>query len=160
MEEIKKWTLLISAVAVISGVLLSVLPEGKLKKAYKTLTGVILVYAFLYPLVSGHYIGFTMNEFLSDNYEISENIDKYALSAIISSAQKAIKELIESELEKKSIESKVTVQCTESGGEIKVTSVSFLDDLSDTIKSKVIDICLSFGIDKDIIKFTGESDEQ
>lgn len=160
MEEIKKWSLLISAVAVISGVLLSVLPEGKLKKAYKTLTGVILVYAFLYPVVSGHYVNFTVSEFLSDNYEISENIDKYALSAVIGSAQKAIKELIENELEKKSISSKVTVECTEKDGEVKIASVSFLDNLSEEEKDEVIDICLSLGIDEKIVKFTGERNEQ
>lgn len=155
MESVKKWTLLISAVAVVSGILLSVLPEGKLKKAYKTLTGVILVYAFFYPVVSGYYVDFSVKDFLSDNYEISENIDKYALSAVISSAQKAIRELLEDELQKKNIHSSITVECGESEGEIKIISVSFSDLLTKEEKNEVIDICINFGIDEDIIKFIG-----
>lgn len=160
MDSIKKWTLLISAVAVISGILLSVLPEGKLKGAYKALTGVILLYAFLYPMLSGNTIDFNVDDFLSDNYEISENIDKYALSAVISSAEKAIKELIDEEIKKNNINCEIKVQCSEEKGEIIIDSLCFTGTLTKEEKTQVINIAKSLGFREDAIIFIGESDEQ
>lgn len=160
MDSIKKWTLLISAVAVISGILLSVLPEGKLKGAYKALTGVILLYAFLYPMLSGNTIDFDVADFLSDNYEISENIDKYALSAVISSAEKAIKELLEGEIKKNNINCEIKVQCSEENGEILIDSLCFTGTLAKEEKTQVINIAKSLGFREDAIIFIGESDEQ
>lgn len=160
MDSIKKWTLLISSVAVISGILLSVLPEGKLKGAYKTLTGMIILYAFLYPMLSGNTIDFNVDNFLLDNYEISENIDKYALTAVISSAEKAVKELLDEEIKKKNINCEIKVQCSEEKGEIIIDSLSLTGILTKEEKTQVINIAKSLGFSEDKIIFTGESDEQ
>lgn len=160
MDKIKRWTLIISAVSVVSGILTWILPEGKLKGAYKTLCAVVIVYAFLYPIASNSRVDFSVSEFLIDNYEVSEKVDKYALSALIGSAENAIEELLSEEIKSMDIDCKVKASCMEENGEIKVSALTFIGTLSKQQISDVTSLAVSLGFDKDIIAFTGENDEQ
>ena len=90
MDEVKKWAITISGVSILSGIISSLLPEDSYKKLFRFIAGVFLLYAVLQPLFGRNSIDFNIGDYLSDNYEVSDNIDKYAKSAMLSSAEKAI----------------------------------------------------------------------
>lgn len=160
MDKVKQWVLLISAVSIVSGVLISLLPKGKLKGAYKSLVGVVLVYAFLYPFLDIKSLDISIDEYLSNNYEVSENIDKYALSAMISSAEKAIEDIVKDELEKMNIKYGVKAECTLNESEIKLEALNFEGSLEEDEKELIINAMKKLGFDKGVISFTGEKDEE
>lgn len=51
MDKLQLWCKGFSAVTIISGVLLALLPSGKLTSSFKTLTAIILTVMFVSPLV-------------------------------------------------------------------------------------------------------------
>lgn len=160
MEKIKQWAILVSAVSIVSGVLISLLPKGKLKAAYKSLVGVIMVYALLSPIFGTKGLDFSVDEYLSNNYEISENIDNYALSAMISSAEKAIVDILKDELSEKNIIADVEAKCVLENDEIKLESIVFYGEFSENHKEVIISLAEKLGFEKQTISFTGESNEK
>lgn len=160
MERIKQWAILVSAVSIVSGVLISLLPKGKLKAAYKSLVGVIMVYALLSPIFGTKGLDFSVEEYLSNNYEVSENVDKYALSAMISSAEKAIEGLLDDELRKNNLIADVEVKCVLEDDAIKPESIVFNGTLSENDKKAIMQFSEELGFEKQTISFTGESDEK
>lgn len=160
MEKIKQWAILVSAVSIVSGVLISLLPKGKLKAAYKSLVGVIMVYALLSPIFGTKGLDFSVDEYLSNNYEVSENIDNYALSAMISSAEKAIVNILKDELSEKNIIADVEAKCILENGEIKLESIVFYGEFSENHKEVIISLAEKLGFEKQTISFTGESNEK
>ena len=103
MNEIRQWVLTISAVSIISGILISLVPKSSHKNLYKTITGLVLVYTFFQPFIDSKDIDFNINDYLFYNYSVSENADKYAQASIIRSAEKAIEEILieEEEMEER-----------------------------------------------------------
>lgn len=160
MEKIKQWAILVSAVSIVSGVLISLLPKGKLKAAYKSLVGVIMVYALLSPIFGTKGLDFSVDEYLSNNYEVSENIDNYALSAMISSAEKAIVNILKDELSEKNIIADVEAKCILENDEIKLESIVFYGEFSENHKEVIISLAEKLGFEKQTISFTGESNEK
>lgn len=156
MDKIKQWTLTVSAVSVVSGILLSILPGNKLKSAYKTLVSILLVYAFMLPVISSFSIDFNIKDYLKDNYKVSEHLDKYALKNALSSAEKAVEKTLHEHFNAKGIECNFSVSCSISDGEIVLSSISVSsNEEADTIISMLDEI----GFDKNIIKIKGEQDE-
>ena len=93
MDEVKKWAVTVSAVSIISGVVSSLLPNNTYKNLFRFVAGVVLVYAVLQPLIGRNSIDFNIGDFLKENYEVSENIDKYAQNAMVDSSEKAIEDM-------------------------------------------------------------------
>ena len=73
MDKIRQWTLTISAVSVISGVLVSLMPKCSNKNLYKVISVIILIYAFMQPFTGTMGINFNLTDYLSDNY-LNKNI--------------------------------------------------------------------------------------
>lgn len=151
--------MVISAVSVLSGVLLSVVPTGKLKIAYKSLISVILVYTFLLGVIEFNSIDFNAEEYIKDNYKVSENLDRYAIDSMISSAEKAIEGLLDDYAEKSDIECMFKVVCAEEDGNIVVNEIS-VSDCTEADASKIYDLITALGFEKNIISISGESNEQ
>lgn len=160
MEKIKQWAILVSAVSIVSGVLISLLPKGKLKAAYKSFVGVIMVYALLSPIFGTKGLDFSVDEYLSNNYEVSENIDNYALSSMISSAEKAIVDILKDELSEKNIIADVEAKCVLENDEIKLESIVFYGEFSENHKEVIMSLSEKLGFEKQTISFTGESNEK
>ncbi len=147
---------MISAVCIFSGVLLSVVPKGKLKSAYKTLASILLVYTFLYPLFDSSNVYFNISDYLSDNYQVSENLDKYALSSMIYSAENAIEKLLTESLKQSDFSCEISAECSFSSDEIIVDRLNITGEYNNEQKSKIKQIITDFGFNSDIIKFSGE----
>lgn len=156
MNEIRQWVLTISAVSIISGILISLVPKSSYKNLYKTIIGLVLVYTFLQPFIDSKDIDFNINDYLFDNYSVSENADKYAQASIIRSAEKAIEEILIEESEALKIECTFKCSCKIKNEEIIVEqiSVKFKTDKED--KKSIEELTEKLGFDKTVLVFEGE----
>ena len=60
MDKINNWALTVSAVSVISGLLLYIVPKSSQKKYFRVIVTIILVYASFLPFVSAEGIDFNI----------------------------------------------------------------------------------------------------
>lgn len=156
MDYIKQWVTTISAVSIISGVLISLVPKSTHKTLYKSLTAIILVYAILQPFTSAKKSEINIDDYLAENYEVSNNIDEYALYSVIDSAEKAIENLFIEEAEKVNIHCNVTCSCEVKKNEIAVRKLIISPKQSKESIQSIYDIAQSLGIDTKVIVFEGE----
>ena len=159
MDKISQWTLAVSAVSAICGVLVSLLPKSSNKNLYKVITVIILIYAFLQPFIGTKGIDFNISDFISDNYSVSGDIDKYALSSILNSAEKAIEELFYEEAQKFNIDCKFKCECIISDEKISVEKIIIDTKLNESEINQIEDIAKSLGLERNIIYYMGEDDE-
>lgn len=130
MENIKSLLTLVSALSVLCGAALSLVPESKLKKAYSSLTAIVLLFAVISPLTDTAGISETLKEILNSGYEYEEQIsEKYNGSvedAFERGVEKALKEaLAEAEIEIQS----VSAECKAKQEEVVISSVTVVGDL-------------------------------
>ena len=156
MDKIRQWAILISSVTIISGVLVSLLPKGSHKNLYKTIIGIVILYAFIQPVMGGNDIDFKVSDFLIDNYGVSENIDKYALLSMVSSAERAIENLLSEEAIKNNIECSFTCKCKVENEQIVVDEIT-VKNLKAEDYQRIKDVVRALGLSENIIKFTGEN---
>ena len=156
MNEIRQWVLTISAVSIISGILISLVPKSSYKNLYKTITGLVLVYTFLQPFIDSKDIDFNINDYLFDNYSVSENADKYAQASIIRSAEKAIEEILIEESEALEIECSFKCSCKIKGEELIVEQISVKSKSYKLDKNSIEELAEKFGFDKTVLVFEGE----
>ena len=156
MEEIRQWVLTISAVSIISGVLISALPKSSHKNLFKTITGIVLLYSAITPIIGADGIDFNIEDYLLDNYSVSENIDKFALSSVVDSAEKAIEDILLEEVENSGIECGFTCECAVENDKILLIKIEVTPKLSEDDMNKIIIIAENFGFDKNVITFEGE----
>ena len=99
MDNIKQWVVTLSAISIISGVLISLLPKSSHKTLYKSLSAIIMVYAVLQPLTYTKKLQLNIDDYLYENYSISNSLDDYAISSVVDSAETAIENLFIEEAE-------------------------------------------------------------
>lgn len=156
MNEIKQWATMISSVSVISGVLICVLPKSSHKNLFKTITGIVLLYAVITPIIGADGIDFNIEDYLKDNYSVSESIDKYALSSVVDSAEKAIEEILLKEAQRVNIPCSFICECDVEDDKIVLTALTVTPELSDENMKIIEEFAVSLGFDKSIISFEGE----
>lgn len=159
MDKIRQWTLAVSAISILSGILTSILPDNGYKKYFKVVSGIILIYAIIQPLSGSNGFDFKIDDFLKDNYMVSEEIDKYAVSSMINSAERAIEDLFYDKAEENNINCEFKCTCFLYNNQISVKNIKVISDISEYDKSLIEDWIISFGFDKSILFFAGEDDE-
>ncbi len=159
MNEIRQWTLTVSAVSIMSGILNCLLPKSMQKNIFKVVAGIVIIYAFLEPLTGVNRLDFKVNDFLKDNYQVSENIDKYAVNSMINSAEKAIEDLLFEKAEENNIDCKFECKCILTENQIIVSQITVSPRLSQNEKTLIESWSESYGFDKSIIIFEGEDSE-
>ena len=159
MDKIRQWTLTLSAISIISGLILVILPQGTNKKLFKVIVSVIMIYAALQPIIGMEGIDFNIGDYLKDNYRVSENIDKYALSAMINSAEKAIENLLAEKAEEMNLNFTFSCVCSEADGEISVEKIIVSPKADENEKEIIESIIESLGFDKSIIIYEVEGNE-
>lgn len=156
MDKLKQWTIMISTVAIISGILSLILPERKMKAAYKILVGTLLVYAFVYPLMKPGALKIDINGFLSDNYAVSESYDKYALSAATASANRAIEEILASHCQQSDINARFKAECILEDDRSYINKIEAIGSFTDESRRKITEIAEGLGLNKEILIFSEE----
>ena len=159
MDKIKLWALTVSTVSIISGVILSLLPKNAYKKYYKFIVGIMLVYTFLQPIIGKNSIDFDITDYLKDNYEVSDNIDKYAQSAMVDSAEKAIEAMFTEFADKNSIDCKIRCKCRINNRKITVDKIYIINSLSEEKTILIEEFAVSAGFDESILIYMGDNIE-
>jgi hypothetical protein len=159
IEKISQWALTLSGVSIVSGILLILLPQNSHKKMFRAIITVIMIYAALQPFVGTNAFDFNISDFIKDNYEISEDIDKYALSGMLRSAEKAIEDILCEQAQAQNIKADFRCKCEENDGEIAVKDIYVSGNYNDDSKADIENIIISLGFDKSIIIFEGDIDE-
>lgn len=159
MDNDKTWILTISMVAVISGIIESLLPDRKYKKLFRFATCIVLLYVFLQPIMGNNSINFHIEDYLHDNYEVSENIDKLAQDAMVGSAEKAIEDMFIDFADKNNIEFNVQCKCTINDNEIKIDNIYIFNCTPKESEDMVINFAVNSGFNNNQLNFQGETDE-
>ena len=157
MDELKRWAITVSSVAIFSGVLLTLIPGEKLKSAYKTLISILLVYVLMLPFISSYSFDFSIRDFLKENYAIKDDLDKYSLRNTVLSAQKAVSQVLEDYFASENMQCDFDVECILEDNEIKVEKILARSEMS---KDKIINEICKLGFSEEIIEFIGEADDQ
>ncbi|MGN0485620.1 MAG: hypothetical protein ACI4GB_00120 [Acutalibacteraceae bacterium] len=160
MDKVEKWCLMICAVSVFSGILISVIPDGRIKNAFRVLTSLILLYSILSPLFGISAGDIDFEGVFRTQQEKEEELRSYSAEAAAEAAGKAISETIV----KKCAERGLIITCetvceiTESAAEIKIVTVYSAD--TDAKKEILRKICGELEISDQVLRFVGDEDEQ
>ena len=103
MSDMKQWAVNLSVISILSGLLLALLPQSTHKKVFKVVVSILLIYASILPFIGSKSIDFNLSDYMKDNYQVSENTDKYALSAIVRSAEKTIENILTEKAESENL---------------------------------------------------------
>ncbi|MBO5936062.1 MAG: hypothetical protein J6Q79_00435 [Clostridia bacterium] len=156
MDKIRQWTLSVCAVSIISGLLMSVLPKSSQKSFCKVIVSVMMLYTVMHPVISSNGIDFSIDDFLSDNYQLSETYDKYARSAMIKSAEKAIADTLKNKAYELGIDCNFTCECIEENEQITVTRITVAKCNDADSKDKITGMIYDSGFKETDIVFEGE----
>ena len=159
MDINKSWIVTISMISIISGIIESLLPDRKYKKLFRFVAATVLLYVFLQPVMGNKIINFNINDYLSDNYEVSESIDKFAQNAIVDSAEKAIEDMFLDFAGDNSITCKVKCKCSVVDNKIMVDNIYVSDCATKESEELIIDFAFNSGFDKSQLIFQGENYE-
>ena len=156
MDEVKKWAITVSAVSIISGVVASLLPDNSYKNLFRFVAGVVLVYAVLQPLIGKNSIDFDINEYIKENYEVSKIIDKYARSAMLDSAEKAIEDLLLDFAKKNDTDLKLNCKCEVQDGNIVINEIKVITCIPKENLSIIKQFAIESGFDESVLVYAGD----
>lgn len=159
MEKIRQWTIMVSSVAVVSGVLVALLPKSSHKNLYKVMVSIVMTYALLLPLTETYDFEFNISDYLHDNYAVSENIDKYAQNTLLGSAEKTINGILVDEATKVDISCEFITECELIDSNVEVIRITVKNVADQNEKSKIFEMIVALGFDEKIIVFAGEEYE-
>lgn len=159
MEKIRQWTIMLSSVAVVSGVLVALLPKSSHKNLYKVIVSIVLIYALLLPLTEAYDFDFNISDYLRDNYAVSENIDMYAQNTLLRSAEKTINDILSDEALKADISCEFITECEVIDSNVEVIRITVHNVADESKKSKIGELIVALGFDEKIIVFAGEEYE-
>lgn len=159
MEKIRQWTIMLSSVAVVSGVLVALLPKSSHKNLYKVIVSIVLIYALLLPLTEAYDFDFNISDYLRDNYAVSENIDMYAQNTLLRSAEKTINGILSDESLKADISCEFITECEVVDSNVEVIRITVNNVADESKKSKIVELIVTLGFDEKIIVFAGEEYE-
>ena len=156
MSKTTQWALTVSAVSIVSGILTYLLPKSSQKNFFKVLTGIIFIYAVFQPLTGNKDIDFKIDNYLSENYSVSENFDKYALDSVVRSAEKAIEDLLNLKAEEKNINCVFRCECSVKSEEIYVKNLYATYSGDQSMKEHIYKIVSDIGLSESVIVFEGD----
>ncbi len=159
MNDMRQWTLILSSILILSGLLLALLPQSTHKNIFKVIISILLVYASLLPFIGSRGIDFRISDFVKDNYQVSENMDKYALSAMVRSAEKAIENILTEKAESENLKLDFKCYCEIANDEIEIKKISVSPTPDKTAINTLENIIVSLGFETSVLCFEGEDDE-
>lgn len=159
MDKNKQWILAVSAISIISGVLLYIVPESSQKNIFKVVTSVILIYAVIQPIVSFKGVDFNLEDYLTDNYQVSESFDRYAVDTMKKSAEKTIESMLAEKSSEQGLDCSFECKCTVTDGRLEVETITIKLLNNDNSQEKIINICTALGFKKSVLIFEGGLNE-
>ncbi len=140
MDKMSLWIKMCAVCAIVSAVFTVIVPESKLKGAYKTLCSLIMLFAFFSAFSSGKSIDIKQSDFLTDNSaSISEKTDEL----LIDEGEKMMNNLIENKLYEGGIEAECKTEMHFSDDTMEIQRIylygSFSEKETDKAKRIIYD---------------------
>lgn len=135
MEKVSLYMKLVCMISILSGVLISLIPKGRLKGSFISLCSVVTISAMVIPLSSLTYDGISALDFDSPDssqiyYEETEN-EIYG-NVFASAAEEKLRE--------ENITASVSVKIIQVQDEAVIESVTVIGSFDDTTKKRIISV--------------------
>lgn len=158
MEKINSWCRIIALISFLSSVIFLIIPESKIKKAFKILLSLIMIYAFVSPLSNNEVdFSFTDNYFgdISSEAE-NEIINEYKYYPVVEAGETELENYFNDILLKFGTKCQCEVNCEYDGEKLLLKEVIIYGSLSEDEKTVITDEVRKTGDEETIISFSGE----
>lgn len=158
MEDIKQWCLMISAVSIISGIILYLVPSCKLKGAYSFLSSILLVYTLITPSCDNFLTDFDLSDYFNNDTvieEFSDNTFMPAESIVNSEIAKSIRKL----LQDNGFDAECTVISTIEKDSLNINEISISGKFSNDEKSYITELLSDYKTKNTKINLVGDVNE-
>lgn len=142
MDKLSLQIKIVCLVSILSGVLSSVIPGGKMKSAYLSLCGVVLISSMIVPFKNYDMKDFSFISY--DEKKTSENLELEQRTAEVMIYEKVVSDALKSNLEKKGITADVTAKGEAQGEEIRITAIT-VEGVLESQQKQEIEIMLENG---------------
>ncbi len=156
MEGIKDWSVIISAVAIVSGIFIMLIPESKLKEAYKIMVTTLVIYSVLLPIVNNRYDAFDLNSLLQENTELKNKYYNESYDVLKESAEDVLEREITSALKSENLNAVCSVTCVVENENFSVEEIVITGRFSDTEKNAISDLLKDYKTEGTKVVFAGE----
>ena len=138
MKDIKLWSRIICITVIASGVLLSIIPESKLKKTYKGFVSLLIIFVFINPLSGLKDSGGLVGDY-SYKGGISEiELNSDSTGVVIDCAEGLLNERLDVILNEADIEANCKSKIKEKDSEAYIDKIEIYGELTDEETDKVI----------------------
>lgn len=157
MEKITVWLKLSAVVAIVSAVIMSVVPECRLKSSYKTLCALIILFALFSAFSSAESVDADfIRDSEKDSIYMSENTDEL----LIREGENVLDRMLENKLYEGGLEVKCKSEIVIEDNVMRVERVYIYGNLSKEEQEKAKDIVYLCVKEESEVIFAKESDEQ
>lgn len=158
----RSWLITICVISVVSGVLSCVIPRSYAKRAFQYVSSVVLIYALLYPFISGTIESFDFKKIFSGaGSGVSEEFSLKSEEIYLLSAQTGCVNAAENVLKQNKISyDEITANCISNDGEIILKSLTVYGSYSDEVKDRIKKALYNTFDNKTTIEFAGDKDER
>lgn len=132
MEKFSLYIKGICLISILGGVLSAVVPSGRMKKSFTSLSAVILVSAIIVPFSNFFKMDFDLDDFFVSNRQ--ENLVSDVRTAEVMMCESVVSEVLEKKLKENGISCRVKIKGEKQKDEFTVSAVSVSGDL--TIEEK------------------------
>ena len=155
MESVKQWCITVSAVSIISGVMMCLVPRGASKSTYRVLVGIILLYTMVLPLTNLREYDFDFSEIIPQSSTDTTDYHEGELYV----AEKTYEKFIASELGGLVSDIKCECGCIYTNGEIILKSVKIKTRVSQEEEKLILETLRSIINDNTTVRFGGDEYE-
>lgn len=138
MKDIKSWCRIICITVIASGVLLSIIPESKLKKTYKGFVSLLIIFVFINPLSGLKGSGGLLGDFSYKGGVSEDELKSDSTSVVIDCAENLLNERLDDILNEADIDASCKTQIVEKDSEVYIGKIEIYGGLTDEETDKVI----------------------
>lgn len=154
--DIKNWASVICVVAIVSGIFVVIIPGSKIKKVYRIMITLFLLYAFLLPIINQNHFSFNLGEFIESNESLKQEYNSESFDIFEESAKSVIENEIETKLKNLGMEAKVEVECIAQEEFFSIEKITVICDASEKNKDVILQILDEFKTENTRVVFEGE----
>ncbi len=135
MEKLTLWIKISSVAAVVSAVTLALIPESKLKNAYRTICTLIVVFSLFSALAS---VDISEFDFSDTEEAISDSVEEKSDELLIKEGEELISSYLSGKLKDNGFDLKCKSKLQEVKSELRISKVTVYGKVSEGEKAEII----------------------
>lgn len=156
MDTLKQWCITVSAVSIVSGVLMYLVPKGGSKSTYRVLVSILLLYVLVSPFGKLHKIDFDFSEIIPDKESVVTDTHEGELYI----AQKTYERYIESQLKESVGDVECECICFYSDGELVLKSITIITFVPEEQRAEILQKLEDTWDENTTVLFRSDKDER